>query len=282
MVRCDCSDLNWEKLQILCPVLQFAHYKGNCKHFEGNTTYFIIHANDQPAEFLLNKPTKQFTKDCEDRAIFFSKASHNCSALICGPNIYETHEFVRNQLMNNVFSQQHDVVEQMVLYSVLYNNRDSAQSAFNQVELERDKYRKVGKNFGVRFTFLDNKVLFNEIKFQFNKEQIGKDISIFNPNFNEHIILQELIGGWGNIVVRVQLNFNRIGELNGDGKITFDNKLEAELFVNSLFLEQQQVKIVQVHGTDLFLDNQRKQKQTQESNSDSKSIVGFKSTTIKD
>ncbi|KAA6355135.1 MAG: hypothetical protein EZS28_049338, partial [Streblomastix strix] len=118
--------------------------------------------------------------------------------------------------------------KQRIQISVRYRTRAVAEVAWQMTQRE-------GGWLGLQFLWLDRKIILNEIKFRFNPAELMHNIMIDNDMFNENTILIDLQQKWGQDVVKVALYFDQYGQLTGGGLVTFDNTIEAEMHIISLF-----------------------------------------------
>ncbi|KAA6365303.1 MAG: hypothetical protein EZS28_039170 [Streblomastix strix] len=131
-----------------------------------------------------------------------------------------------------------------MIFAIRYHSRCNTEIAWSIAE-------QYGRNSDIHFILLDNKIIFNEIGFQFDPKQLGNQSNIFNQQFNEQLILNDLKQKWGTDVVRVQLNFDCYGKLYGSGLITFESTISSEKHVNALIPKQIKNIKVETCGVEL-------------------------------
>ncbi|KAA6385526.1 MAG: hypothetical protein EZS28_018948 [Streblomastix strix] len=295
MVRCNLQGLSWQDLKNCYTPLQTAEFPNFPSKLKESLDFFFITVDSQKAFQLLQQRVDSFyiPQYNENRAIAFSQGKKNTSAVIYGPIINDsnikTDDFIQLLLQKNLNYGLVEILEKdlfsdntMTMSVVRYQTREVAEIAWwivkgknlkleekgiiglNQNDDIYDPYKMSIRylitnsiNLRLDFVWIDSGVLKNEIGFSFDLNQINDDTTIFNKEFNELTILNDLKRAQRRSIIpeqidrreiaqfveslvlrniaRVHLQFNRFGELYGNGTLTLHNTFASEVFLSLLF-----------------------------------------------
>ncbi|KAA6388741.1 MAG: hypothetical protein EZS28_015733 [Streblomastix strix] len=236
--------------------MQFPNFPSKLK--ESLNFFFIIVDSQKAIQRLQQRIDSFFIPQYnENRAIAFSQGKKNTSAVIYGPVINDsnikTDDFIQLLLQKNLnYGLVEILAKQLKLHGGLLKG-----NVLNQKKKELQAQIKLIINLCLDFIWIDSGVLKNEIGFSFDLNQLNGDITIFNKEFNELTILNDLkrTQRWSIIpeqidrreivqfveslvlrnIARVHLQFNRFSYLYGNGTLTLHNTFASEVFLTLLF-----------------------------------------------